>query len=228
MTINADVQTLEPGAQVVFWHLDASMLNAGEVRFHANRDGPMWWRGQEYSPWAITAEGFARTSDQQPRPKLAVQNVGGSISLLCHVYDDLIGAVLTRYRTLERYIDAANFPNGTNPTADPNEQFTPERWIIDRKSSESPEVVEFELSSALDFMGVQLPRRQIIANQCPWAYRGAGCAYVGPPVADKYDVPTSDPTKDACSHTVRGCKLRQWPDGVLNYGGFVAAGLVRT
>lgn len=117
---------------------------------------------------------------------------------------------------------------GGNPTADPTKEFAPELWFIERKSAESFEAVEFELSSALDFNGVKLPRRQIIANQCPFAYRGPLCNYTGPPVADELDQPTDNPSLDKCGRRLASCKLRQWPDDTLNFGGFPAAGLVRT
>lgn len=115
-----------------------------------------------------------------------------------------------------------------NPTADPTKEFPPEMWFIERKSAESAEGVEFELSSALDFNGVRLPRRQIIANQCPFRYRGPLCNYTGPAVADELDVPTSDPALDKCGKRLQSCRMRLWPDNILNFGGQPAAGLVRT
>lgn len=226
MTINADVQTLEPGALFTFFVLDASIFGGGVIHFHGMNDGPLYWQGQMYSPWPITATGFSRTSDQQPVPKLMVGNIDGSISLLCMTYEDLLGATLIRRRTFKRYLDAANFPDG-NPTANPTEEYTPEVWFIERKSSETREAVEFELSSALDFQGVRLPRRQIIANQCSFKYRGPYCNYTGPAVADVLDNPTSDPALDDCGHKLSSCKLRIWPDSILNFGGVPAAGLIR-
>jgi len=224
--ITADVQTLEPGALITLFVLDATEIGGGVVRFHGHNDGPLFWQGLEYSPWPIKAEGFARTSEQQPTPILSVGNVDGSISLLCMSYEDLVGAVLTRHRTFEKYLDAVNFPGG-NPSADPTQEFPSEVWFIERKAIETREVVEFELSSALDFNSVSLPGRQIIANQCPWTYRAAGCNYVGPPVATELDIATSDPLLDKCGKKIGSCKLRQWPDGVLNYGGMPAAALTR-
>lgn len=227
MTVKEDVQKLDPGPILEFWELNASAIGGGVVRFQGMQDGKVWWQGQDYDAWQIQGEGFSRTTDQQPTPKLCVGNLDGSISLLCLTYDDLVGATITRRRTFARYLDAVNFPEG-NPSADPAEEFLPEVWFIERKSGETREAVEFELSSALDFLGVKLPRRQIIANQCPWEYRGPYCNYVGPPVADILDQPTSDPLLDACGKRLQSCKMRLWPDNVLNYGGFPAAGLVRT
>ena len=350
MTIKENVQQLEPGAQLTFWILDATGIGGGAVRFHGHNDDVLTWQGQEYAPFPISGEGFSRTSDQQPQPKLLVGNVDGSITRLCMDYEDLVGATITRKRTFQRYLDAINFkgPNlaawwsyqtdpdtpgsasvagdevlignsaattriyyqmpteigeqyavefevydnegatragtfysGTNllptlatspgrnlrtftatsensfvmfivsaissgvpmrlrgfkvckllgnPTANPSEELLPELWFIERKAAESREAVEFELSSALNFMGHKLPGRPIQAGQCPaqWVYRGENCMYDGPPVADINDVPTTDPLLDRCGKRFRSCQLRIWPDGVLNYGGFVAAGLVRT
>ena len=227
--ITADVQTLEPGPKLEFWTLDASDIGGGIARFQGHSGTNVVWQGNEFAPWPLQGEGFARTSDQQPTPKFTVGNVDGSISLLCMMYEDLIGATITRQTTFAKYLDAINFDDG-NPTADPTQEFPPELWFIERKAVETPEAVEFELSSALDFGNVQLPRRQIIANQCPaqWVYRGANCGYTGPPVADIEDNPTSDPLLDNCGKRLASCRLRLWPDGILNYGGFAAAGLVRT
>lgn len=225
MTIAQDVQTLNPGALIDLWELDATAIGGGIVRFHGRNDETIWWQGNDYAPYAIRAEGFAMTTDQQPSPKLMVSNANGAMSQLCLQYEDMVGAVLLRRRTFGKYLDAVNFDAG-NPFADPTQEQI-ERYFVERKSAENYDAVEWELSSPLDFQGVQIPRRVIVANQCSFRYRGPGCAYIGPPVADEYDVPTSNPLLDKCGHRLQSCKLRQWPDGVLNYGGFAAAGLVR-
>jgi lambda family phage minor tail protein L len=225
--IEEDVQKLEPGPILEFWELDATAIGGGVVRFQGQQNGIVVWQTQEYSAWPIQGEGFARTSEQQPNPRLRVGNLNRSITLLCQLYEDLVGAKLTRRRTFAKYLDAVNFPDG-NPDADPAKEFPPEVWFIERKAAESIETVEFDLSSALDFLGVKLPRRQIIANQCPFVYRGPLCGYTGPAVADELDYPTNDLAQDKCGRRLGSCKLRLWPDGVLNYGGYPAAGLVRT
>lgn len=219
-TVNADVQGLEPGPLVELWVLDASMFGGGVVRFQGVQDGQVLWQGAEFDAWPIAAEGFSRTSDQQPRPTLRVGNLDGSITRLCLEFDDMVGAIITRHRVFAKYLDG-------QPEADPTNEFPVESWFIDRKASETPESVDFELASALNFQGVQLPGRQIIANQCTVEYRGPLCNYTGPPVADILDVPTSDPAADRCGKRLRSCKMRLWPDDVLNFMGFPAADLVR-
>lgn len=230
MSLKDDVQKLEPGAEVILFTLDARALAPSEplVRFHGHlQSGIIVWQGNSYSPWPIDATGFARTGDQQPSPILRVANVDGSITALCLAFQDLVGAKIIRQRTFVKYLDAVNFPGG-NPNANPSEEHTPEVWFIDRKTSEDDVSVEFELATALNFGNASLPGRQIIANNCPWQYRGAGCGYVGPPVADEMDQPTSDPAQDKCGKRLGSCQLRPWPDNVLNFGGMPAAGLVRT
>lgn len=232
MTVREDIQKLDPGTLVELFELDATALGGDVAFFHGHAHmQPIWWNGNQYSGWPIKAEGFARTGEQQPVPKLAVGNVNGSISALCIYFDDLVGAKLTMRQTFAKYLDAVNFPDG-NPTADPTQEFPPEVWFIDRKSGESSDVVEFELASALDFNGVQLPRRQIIAGRCLWlsigGYRGPYCNYTGGPVAKADGTPTSNMAEDRCGGLVRDCKLRFGINDVLNFGGFPAAGLVRT
>lgn len=228
--ITADIQTLEPGAKVELFELDASNIAGGAaLLFHGYQQaGIITWQGKQYTPWPITAEGFAKTSEgQQPAPKLSVGNVDGSISALCIQLDDMVGAKLTRHVTLGKYLDAVNFAGG-NPTADASQEFPPEIWFIEQKTGETSEVVEFELMSALDFQGKMLPGRQIIANLCSFAYKGANCGYVPGAMFDANDQAVANPALDVCSKRLTGCKARFGATNVLNFGGFPAAGLIRS
>lgn len=232
MSITADVQRLEPGAMVELFELDATQIGGDLLRFHGDtQTGAIWWQGEEFSPWPIQAEGFAVTSDgQQPMPTLSVGNVEGTISALCIYLDDLVGARLTRRRTLGRYLDARNFADG-NAEADPTQEFAPDIWLIDQKSSETGEVVVFELATALDFNGVQLPRRQIIANVCGWlsngGYRGPYCGYTGTLYFDRFGNSVADPTLDRCGGCLSDCKKRFGEFNELPFGSFPAADLIR-
>lgn len=231
MTVYADIQSLESGAEVEGFIVDGTPIGAGILRFHGyTQVGSIFWKAQEYSPWPIQAEGFAFTSDKPPQPRLRVGNIDRSITTLCASFDDMVGAKVTRWRTLGKYLDAANF-GGVNPTADPNEHWPDDIWFIERKAVEDNTMVEFELSSAMDFNGVQLPRRQIVASQCLWltigGYRGPYCGYAGGPVAKADDTATADPALDRCGGRVSSCKKRFGATGELNFGGFPAAGMVR-
>ena len=219
MSLNADIQTLEPGAPVTLFIVDATALGAELYCFH-QYGGVLTFQGQDYQPWPMEATGFEVTGNSVPSPRLKMSNVGGFIDALCLAYDDLAGATVTRKRTLAKYLDGA-------PEADPSEEFPPDIWFIEQKMGSNSEFVDFELSSALSFDGVQIPRRQIIQNYCPWRYRGTECGYTGPPVADEYDVITTDAARDRCGKRLQSCKLRFGEQGELPFGGFPAAGLTR-
>lgn len=223
MSLSADVQTLEPGSVVQLFIVDASAIGSEVFHFHPYGQGSIFFQGIEYSPWRMTASGFELSGNSSPTPRLKMENVTGYIGALCDAYSDMVGAVVTRKRTLAKYLDG-------QPTADPDEEFAPEIWFIEQKLSENKEYVEFELASALDFQNVQLPRRQIIQNYCPWRYRGSECGYMGGPVADEYDVITTDAAKDKCGKRLQSCIMRfvQYdPNPELPFGGFPAAGLTR-
>ena len=42
-----------------------------------------------------------------------------------------------------------------------------EIYVIDRKSVETREIVEFELAAKIDVMGVRLPKRQVLPTEFP-------------------------------------------------------------
>jgi lambda family phage minor tail protein L len=233
MTVYADMQKLEAGAEIVLYVLDATEIGGGTERFHGYQQiGDLVWQGNTYSPYAITATGFGRTADKPPSPRVAVGNVDGSISALCMLYQDLVGARLIVKRTFAKYLDAVNYPGGINPTANPDDHFPDELWFVERKASENNREVVFELSSGMDISGVGLPGRQIIANFCPWivigGYRGPYCGYDGPAVAKADDTPTADLLLDRCGGRLTSCKLRFGENGKLPIGAMPAAGLVRT
>lgn len=229
-TLTTDVQSLELSAKVELFELNATAIGGSMLRFHGYaQSGVITWQGQQYAPWPIEASGFARSgSGNLPTPKLAVGNVDGTISAMCAYLDDLAGAKIVRRTTLGKYLDAVNFAGG-NPTADPTQEFPLEIWYIEQKTSETSEVVEFQLSSALDCMGTMLPRRQIVANVCTWlstgGYRGPYCGYTGTAMFDNKGNPVASSAQDRCGGHLSDCKLRFGATGVLNFGGFPGAGL---
>jgi len=142
-------------------------------------------------------------------------------------YDDLLGAKVTRKRTMQKYLDAVNFDAGVNPNADPTAEFPDDIYYIERKTGESKTVVEFELSASFDVQGVRLPRRQIIQNICPWKYRGAECGYTGTNYFNTSDVAVGTLAQDVCGKRVSSCEIRFGTSAELPYGGFPAASLLK-
>ena len=186
----SELQGIAPSAIIELFELqlDSTLHGASTLyRFHAgsnlNANGELVWNGNAYLRFPVEVDGFEYTgTGQLPRPKIRIANVLSVITaLLLTVPDGLEGAKVTRIRTLARYIDAANFPNSTNPlgTPDPTAEFPQEIYYVDRKSIETRDIVEFELASALDLAGVRAPKRQCMANLCQWVYKSSECSYSG-------------------------------------------------
>ena len=192
MSVNSavfnDLQSINQSAIIELFKLQLSTAIHGAnttYRFHSgsnlNANNKIVWKTEEYLRFPIKAEGFAFQKGQLPRPKLFVSNggnVGSSVdglsisAILLTVNEttpgnDLTGAKLTRIRTLAKFIDAANFANGQNADADPNAEFPQEIYFIDRKSSETRELVEFELAAPTDLAGVRIPGRQATRSEFP-------------------------------------------------------------
>lgn len=201
------------------------------IFIHAGMNGllaPIVWQGREYRPFPVEFEGFEiNSTGPLPRPSMKVSNVMGLVGALVRDVRGLKGAKVVRRRTLKKYLDAVNFPGGSNPTADPNAHYPDDTWVIDRRGPSDNRVVTFELISPTDVAGVQLPRRQIIEKVCIWEYRGPDCGYTGIPVAKEDDTPTTDPLQDRCSHRLSGCRLRQHSLGQLPFSGFPGSGALR-
>ena len=176
----ADLQSINPSAIIELFQLklDSALHGASTTYyFHAgsnlNANNKIKWKGVEYLRFPIQASGFAFQKGQLPRPRLIVSNATGLISsILLDVNEvtagnDLTGATVTRIRTLAKFIDADNFADGINATADPSAEFPKEIYSIDRKSAETRETVEFELAAPTDLAGVRIPKRQATRSLFP-------------------------------------------------------------
>ena len=114
-----------------------------------------------YSAFPVESDGWeVRGTGSLPRPTVRFANINQYWNAYLSDYDDLVGAKVTRRRTLEKYL-----------TSNPPIEFNKEVFYIERKVSETPMMIEFELSSAFDVQGVKLPRRTIVAARCPWKYK---------------------------------------------------------
>ena len=184
MSVNSAVfsnlQSINPSAIIELFALQLSTALHGAntiYRFHAgsnlNANGKIVWAGNEYLRFPVQATGFAFQKGQLPRPKITISNATGLISAILLTVNetttgnDLTGATVTRIRTLAKFIDAVNFADGTNATADPNAEFPQEIYAVDRKATVTREVVEFELAAPTDLAGVRIPGRQCTRSIFP-------------------------------------------------------------
>ena len=186
MSVNTPVftnlQSINPSAIIELFVLQLSTAIHGAnttYRFHngsnLNANGEIVWAGNSYLRFPIKAEGFAFQRGQLPRPTLTVSNLSTAPSISAILLtvnettpgNDLTGAVVTRIRTLAKFLDATNFADGTNATADNTAEFPQEIYYIDRKSTETRDVVAWELAAVFDLAGIRVPKRQCTRSEFP-------------------------------------------------------------
>ena len=239
----SDLQQLAPSAVIELFELQLNTAQHGSTatyRFHAgsnlNNNGALIWNAQTYMRMPIEADGFEYSGNGQlPRPKVRISNIQGYVTaLLLSLPNGLEGAKFTRIRTLARFLDAGNFPGGVSPySPDPTSEMPREVYFVDRKVSETRDVIEYELCAAFDLQGITAPKRQTIQNVCQWRYRTynaatssfdythVDCPYTGTAYFRADDSSTNNPAEDLCSKRLSSCELRF---GAVTVTGQVYAG----
>ena len=197
---HSELQKLNPSARIELFVLELveglhyATGNPSSVpttfRFHAgsnmNTNQEIIWQGNTYQKLPMTFEGAEFSGKGQiPRPTLTIANLGGitrsgevitvtDLMIIVNVttpQNDLTDAKLTRITTFASELDAANFPSNTNPFGTPSANELPQEiFFIDRKSTETRDLVQFELVSKLDQTNLQLPRRQVTRKE----FKGVG------------------------------------------------------
>lgn len=194
--VNAELFSLEPTALLEFFVIYYDYINTPDDKLYIHGgtngiNGSIYWQGIEYLPFPIQSSGFESKGDGSlPRPKLAVSNQDFFVSNLIRRYNNLVGAKVVRKRTFAKFLDNQNFSDNKNPygSADATAGLEDQVFYILRRATENRAVVEFELSSPLEIEDVTFPKRSVIARYCGFHYRGNGCKYMGPPVADENDM----------------------------------------
>ncbi len=231
----SELQKIAPSSIIELFVLELNALQHGTTdiyRFHAGtnlvNNGDMVWAGNTYLKFPIEAEGFDYNGQGTlPRPKIRCSNIFGTITaILLTLPSGIEGAKVTRIRTLARYLDAVNFPGGTNPygTPDPTAEFPREIYYTIRKSAETRDFVEFELASAFDLAGIRAPKRQCISSVCQWVYRSSECGYTGTNYFDANDNSVGSSALDVCGKRVSSCKARFGATAELPYGALPGIG----
>ena len=238
-----ELATLAPSAIIELFELRLSSTLHGSsdiYRWHngvnAAVDGDITWAGNNYTRQPIEASGFEYKAGEGtlPRPTLTVGNakqmssgtyvsVAEITALLLLVNEttvgnDLGGAEVRRIRTLKKFLDGES-------AADPYAHFPIELWYIDRKASEDRAQVSFELASKFDLPGTTIPKRQVVASVCQWAYRSSECSYTGTDYFDINDNSVSGAANDVCGKRLTSCKKRF--SDTLPFGGFPGAGQIK-
>lgn len=239
MSLSSVVQTPNPGDIATMFRLDTTSIG-GSVQYFcqaaANTSG-FSFGGVYYTPVDVKFEGFETNgTGALPQPKMQLAATNGVFQAMVNTYGDLVGCSIHRVRTFKRFLDG-------EPDADPTAYYGPDLFRVERKSSENPVFIEWELSAAIDQEGKMLPGRQVLRDTCLFRYRvwdpalagGAGafdyskavCPYTGTNGSfTKTGVPTTN-ANDQCGRQLSQCKLRFGANNPLPFGGFPGVARVR-
>ena len=186
--IHAELSKVEPSTMVILYEL--VLKGYGEsYYFHAGENGyenTIIFKGNEYYYLPIKADGFDFGDQRLPRPTITADNTDSFFSLKTEFFKDFIGYSFIRTRTFVKFLHGDNFANSVNPHGTPTEvSYPPEKYIVNRKTSETENHIQFELVSAMEKEQAFIPNRKVVYNACQWQYRHSiGCGYTGLPVTD--------------------------------------------
>lgn len=187
MTLEADVQQGWHSAIIEMFDIDLSSITGdiNDVFYFTNQVKPdetkIQWKGITYEPLPLISSGYEKnTTGQIAQPTLTVSNLLGTFTEVVNSFDDLVGGKVIRRRTFAKYLDG-------EPEADTLQEFPIDIFYIERKTEETVFSVTWQLNSAMDLEGLQVPRRVITQNHCLWKYRSSECGYTGAPVFNVND-----------------------------------------
>ena len=216
--IASDVQNLAVGNIISLYELDLSDIGSDvTLYFTESIDDdytPINFNAREYTPIHMQTSGWQVTGTETlPRPKLIVSNVLLTFASYINTFDDLVGARLTRRRTLEKYLDGKS-------EANPNAEFAPDIYRIRSLPQKTKAVAEFELSPYMDYEGIKIPKRQILRDFCRQIYRKynsstgdfdytvATCPYASSYNYTRLGVYDASKANDNCGKELTDCEMR--------------------
>ena len=193
----AEALSLEPSAILEFyliyygWPADQNNFLAVTPLKKEVSNATIVWQGQSYISWPLETTGFGSKGDNSlPRPRIKLNNYELAVSKYLKTYNNLIGAKVIRKRTFAKFLDDTNFSSGKNPyydlatnatLANSNSHLPDQTFYVNRRVSETKDIVELELSTVFELDNVYLPNRNVYSKYCTWVYRGNGCRYAGKP-----------------------------------------------
>jgi lambda family phage minor tail protein L len=184
--INTSGQPMQNG--ILRCHNNFNLFNLNNGSFNK---GQIYWQNNYYYPFPMIAEGFDYTSvGTLPVPQLSLINYSPDdstnsfykyIRMQIQSLGDIVGGKFTRIRTFLKYLDPLNFSGNNNPYSDDPSiteiELPRDIYFVDRKELENKNVLKYDLVSILDLENLTLPGRTLLANKCPFQYRGEGCLY---------------------------------------------------
>ena len=185
--------------------------------------GSITWQTQNYLSWPLETVGFGSKGDNSlPRPRIKLNNFELAVSKYLKTYNNLIGAKIIRKRTFVKFLDDANFSNGKNPyydlatnttLANSDSHLPDQTFYVNRRVSETKDVVELELSTVFELDNVFLPNRNVYSKYCTWNYRGNGCRFNNEPKTTSNSQPFTDSSGSTVPVTT---SLGKWTEGITS------------
>lgn len=234
--IQTVAQSLSPDAIVTLFTLDTSSAGGPILNFVQGREtngAAIIFNGVTYSAVDVEFSGLEISGmGALPTPKIKLANHDGIFQSILNTFGDVLGSPLFRIRTFARFLDG-------HAEADPNAFYGPDQFRVERKVSENPIEIEWELSAAIDQEGKKLPGRQVIRDTCLWRYRAwnatsgvfdyskAQCPFAGAKYYDINDIEVLDPALDKPSRRINCCETRFGVGNPLPFGGFPGVARVR-
>jgi len=170
-----DLQKQDPGSELIEL-FELELDTSTTVYFHSGVEedlSTVQFREEggtirTYTAIPLQAQGFKNDpSGTSARPTISFANASNIFKNSITNYENLLGAKLTRRTTLKKYLV------GESGDSTPPVEFPKQVFIFDRISAHTKTVISFECATPYDLQGITLPKRQVIANACPWIYQGA-------------------------------------------------------
>jgi lambda family phage minor tail protein L len=232
MTTNAkikrNIQLLDPGALITMYELDTTPIGGDDVYYFTNgtdSNEVISFNSIVYAPIPLEVDGFEwKGKDTLPRPTITVSNILLTFLGEVILFDDLVGAKLTRRRTFSKYLDGGDNEDGSA-------QFPPDVFYIERKMLQDKYVIKWELCSVIDLGKKEFPNRRVLQS-CSHKYRryldgdfvAGTCPYNGDSYFDRSGS-ICDEDEDICGKKLFDCRLR-YPEttDILPFLGFPGVG----
>lgn len=172
--LNPELQKLnQSSAWVELYKLDLTLIG-GPVYYFCNElsksGGFVKYNGISYMALPLKVEGWgSNLTGTSAKPTLTLGNLDEVKLLQAAVINlgDMVGARLTRIRTFAKFLDDGETPN-------PDAYLGPDVLFVEQKLLHNRKVIQLQLCSILDRMGMRLPRRQVLKDE---SY--LGCAFPG-------------------------------------------------
>lgn len=230
--VSSEAVKLDPTALVSLFQLDTTIVGGPVYHFttETRAGNQISFGGVTFTALPIQITGMEISGQGAIQtPTLSIANTGPLLQEIVNTWGDLEGSRLVRWRTFARFLDGGADPDGSA-------FYGPDTYLIDRKSSDTPEQIQWELSALVDKQGLYLGRT-IIRDICMWRYRvyntatgnfdysKAQCPYAANRFYDENNVQVTNAADDKPARNIECCRVRFGGRNPMPFGGF--PGIVR-